>query len=214
MQSELAEHATRLRFPSQRIERIGNPISAFPFSDEFRKEEIILSVGRLITTKHHERLIRIFNRLNAPNWKLVIVGGDISGGNNFSRLLGLIRELNLTERVFLEGERTDVFDYYLKSRIFAFTSSVEGFPNVLGEALSIGLPVVSYNCISGPAELIRHGENGYLIEVFDDEEFRNKLQYLIDNPKLAKEISVNAKQSIKEFSLEKIGEKFLNTLLN
>jgi glycosyltransferase involved in cell wall biosynthesis len=142
------------------------------------------------------------------------VGGDIFGGQNFSRLQQLIGELNLTEKVFLVGEKTNVFDYYLASRIFAFTSSVEGFPNVLGEALSAGLPVVSYDCISGPAELIRQGENGYLTEVFDDDEFRNKLQYLIDNPNIVNQISMNARLSIKEFSLEKIGQKFLNVLLN
>jgi glycosyltransferase involved in cell wall biosynthesis len=186
---------------------------ATPFAS-FQKEEIILSVGRLINTKHHDRLIRIFKNLNAPNWKLVIVGGDIFGGHNFSRLQRLIGELNLTEKVLLVGEKTNVFDYYLTSRIFAFTSSVEGFPNVLGEALSVGLPVVSYDCISGPAELVRQGENGYLVEVFDDDEFINRLQFLIDNPNLLNEISRNAILSIKEFSLERIGEKFLDVLLN
>ncbi len=91
---------------------------------------------------------------------------------------------------------------------------MEGFPNVIGEALSAGLPVVSYDCVSGPSELIKIGENGFLVDVFDDTTFKEKLQFLIDNPTVLNDISKKSSKSIGDFSSEKIGEKFLEVLLH
>ncbi len=196
-------------FPETKIIVIGNPIRVINNGRQgLPKENIILTVGRLITTKHHDRLIHIFAKLNAPGWKLLIVGGDALKQNNFRNLQKIIFDLNVSDRVFLEGEKQNVDVYYLRSRIFAFTSSVEGFPNVIGEALSAGLPAISYNCVAGPSEMIQDGENGFLIPVFNDDLFRQKLQLLIDDERLLKEMSVRAKQSIKRFSIENVGEQY------
>jgi GalNAc-alpha-(1->4)-GalNAc-alpha-(1->3)-diNAcBac-PP-undecaprenol alpha-1,4-N-acetyl-D-galactosaminyltransferase len=214
VQTKMAEEITRKRFPKHRIEKIGNPINEIIQDQKIEKENIILSVGRLIKTKHQDRLIQIFSSLNAPNWKLVIIGANALGENNFDSLVKLVNDLDLSDRVFLLGEKKQIFDYYLKSKIFAFTSSVEGFPNVIGEALSAGLPVVSYDCVSGPSELIKNGENGFLVDVFDDTTFKEKLQFLIDNPTVLNDISKKSSKSIGDFSSEKIGEKFLEVLLH
>ena len=92
--------------------------------------------------------------------------------------------MQLRDHIKLVGEQKDVEFYYKLADIFVFTSSVEGFPNVLGEALSSGLPVVSYDCIAGPADMITNGENGFLIPVFDDEQFSQKLLYLMESQEL------------------------------
>ena len=137
-------------------------------------------VGRLIKTKHQDRLIEMFLELDYPGWKLALVGYDDLYQDNFKRLQAIIDQNNSQDKVVLVGREVDVDSFYRRSKIFAFTSSSEGFPNVIGEAISAGLPVVSYDCIAGPSELITQDQNGFLVPVFDDEQFREKLRLLID----------------------------------
>jgi glycosyltransferase involved in cell wall biosynthesis len=214
VQTKVAEEIFENRFKNSNILIISNPIRRIMLMENIENEHIILTVGRLIKTKHHDKLIRIFSKLNAPDWKLVIVGGNALKQDGMSQLQNLITELNLCDRVILTGEQSDVDEYYRKSSIFAFTSSSEGFPNVIGEALSAGLPVVSYDCIAGPSEMIKDGENGYLVPVFDDKTFQDKLQMLISDNNLRNEMSCVAKTSVDQFSIENIGDRFLNVILN
>jgi GalNAc-alpha-(1->4)-GalNAc-alpha-(1->3)-diNAcBac-PP-undecaprenol alpha-1,4-N-acetyl-D-galactosaminyltransferase len=213
-QTKVAKEIFENRFKNSNILIISNPIRRIMLMENIENEHIILTVGRLIKTKHHDKLIRIFSKLNAPDWKLVIVGGNALKQDGMSQLQNLITELNLCDRVILTGEQSDVDEYYRKSSIFAFTSSSEGFPNVIGEALSAGLPVVSYDCIAGPSEMIKDGENGYLVRVFDDKTFQDKLQMLISDNNLRNEMSGVAKASVDQFSIENIGDRFLNVILN
>ncbi|MGD8779532.1 MAG: glycosyltransferase [Ignavibacteria bacterium] len=194
------------------IKVIGNPINLISDKSYYR-DKTILSVGRLIDSKHHDRLIKIFSKLKNTDWKLVIVGGDGLKQNNSIMLQKLIKKLKLEDKIELVGEKKDVSKYYLTSRIFAFTSSVEGFPNVIGEALSAGLPSIAYDCIAGPSEMLKSGYNGFLIPVFDDDLFLEKLQLLMYNDTLRNEMSTNATKSIKNFSKEKIGQQFLEFIL-
>ncbi|MDZ7634136.1 MAG: glycosyltransferase [Bacteroidales bacterium] len=100
-------------------------------------------------------------------------------------------------QLYWKGYQSDTDNYYRRSRIFAFMSSSEGFPNVLGEALSAGLPVVSYDCLAGPSDLISDGDNGFLIPLFDRELFKEKLTLLMANDELASTISQAAVLSVK-----------------
>jgi glycosyltransferase involved in cell wall biosynthesis len=77
---------------------------------------------------------------------LFFVGYDHLKQNHSEPLQEMIDNKNDRERIILARKRTDVKKFYLKSKIFAFTSSSEGFPNVTGEALIMGLPDVSYDC--------------------------------------------------------------------
>lgn len=191
------------------IRVIGNPIRGIKTENAAAsKENIVLTVGRLIDTKHHDRLIGIFHNLNAENWKLVIVGGNAIKQDGMGRLKKKIKELNLEGRVVLTGTVTNVEEYYLKSKIFAFTSSSEGFPNVIGEAMSAGLPVVTYNCVAGPSDMVKNGENGYLVDLFDDDTFEERLQFLINNPGKRKEMGAKSQEMIKRYSVENVGKDY------
>jgi GalNAc-alpha-(1->4)-GalNAc-alpha-(1->3)-diNAcBac-PP-undecaprenol alpha-1,4-N-acetyl-D-galactosaminyltransferase len=214
-QTGIAYRISTVLFPKVPVKVIGNPINAL--SKSFRnnsQDKVILTVGRLIDTKHHDRLIEIFSKLNNSGWKLIIVGGNALKQNNYLLLEKLIREKSLSNQVKLIGSQKDVDSFYASSNIFAFTSSVEGFPNVVGEALSAGLPVVSYNCIAGPSEMIIDGENGFLVPVFDDEKFAQKLQLLMDNEELRLSMGENARHSMDRFTVEKIGQLYLDFMLN
>lgn len=196
------------------ISVIGNPIREIEHATvDCARENIVLMVGRLINTKHQDKLIELFVNINQPGWKLVIVGYDHLKQHNMERLQALVKELNAAEKVILAGKQSNVESYYLKSKIFAFTSSSEGFPNVIGEAMSAGLPVVAFDCVAGPSEMITDNKNGFLIPLFDYEFFQQKLSLLMNDELLRKEMGVNAKQHIQKFDVENIGDQFYHFIL-
>lgn len=195
---------------NEHIKVIGNPVNKIQVSSDIEKENIVLYVGRLIKTKHVDQLIEIFNKTDNKGWKLYIVGGDAKRLSLSKELNMIVKRLGLEKQVFLEGEQQDVSKYYNKSKIFAFPSSSEGFPNVIGEALSAGLPVVAYDCIAGPSDLINDGENGFLVELFNEKVFEKKLNLLMENKELRNEMSKKAENSIAKFELQRIAEEFYN----
>jgi len=204
VQTKIAKEIFDSKFKNRNIKVIGNPIREINYNKNIERGKIIISVGRLIRTKHFDRLINIFAETDSKDWKLVIIGGDSNKQSNKALLQNRIQELNLEDRIILKGVQDNIDEYLLEASIFAFTSSSEGFPNVIGEAMSAGLPVIAYDCISGPSDMIDNGKNGYLVPLFDDDKFKNNLQYLIDH-KIEREImGIYAKESIKSFSSEMI----------
>ena len=187
---------------------IGNPINQILLPINLDKENIILTVGRLISTKHIDELIEMFKEINDENWKLVIVGGNAKNLNLLEKYIQLVKELGLEDRVQLVGAKSNVADYYKRAKIFAFTSSSEGFPNVIGEAMSYGLPVISYDCTAGPSDLIDNKETGFLIEERDQKTYIEKLKKLMQDEELRNKQSIKALEKIKDFDAEKIAEKF------
>ena len=208
-QTEKARDIYFNKFLNNNIRVIGNPIRTIQLISSIQKENIILTVGRLISTKHHDRLIKVFLNIEDTGWKLVIVGYDHLKQNNSEILRKIIAENCAEERVILEGKQADVESYYLKSRIFAFMSSSEGFPNVIGEAMSAGLPVVAYDCSAGPSEMIRDSRNGFLVPLYNDGLFKEKLQLLMENEELRNNLGSQAKKDISRFSIESVGEQFI-----
>ena len=181
---------------NRRIRVVPNPVAERGVAPEAQRENMIVCVGRMIATKNYDRLLKIFSSLNVRGWKLVIVGDDSQGQSHLPELRGIVSRLGLSECVEFAGQRSDVQRFYERAKIFAFTSSSEGFPNVVAEALASGLPVVSYDCIAGPADLIRSGENGFLVDLFDDVKFGEKLLYLMRNEEQRRAMSVNAHRSV------------------
>jgi glycosyltransferase involved in cell wall biosynthesis len=198
---------------NKNVKVIGNPIHKVAPNNNFQKENIVLSVGRLIKTKHFDQLIKMFVEVAPLGWKLIVVGGDAKKQNGLEELQNLVKELGADEQVFLEGKQKNIDYYYQKSKIFAFTSSSEGFPNVIGEALSSGLPVVSYDCIAGPSDMIEDRKNGFLVPLFDQEKFKKRLSELMENEELRKKISDKAGASITRFNENRIGNQFYQFMM-
>jgi GalNAc-alpha-(1->4)-GalNAc-alpha-(1->3)-diNAcBac-PP-undecaprenol alpha-1,4-N-acetyl-D-galactosaminyltransferase len=183
------------------IKVIANPIHAVQSNGNGKqKQNIILSVGRLIETKHHDRLIKMFKCLEPIGWKLVIVGGDALKQSGMRKLKALVDKLGMSDCVELTDTVSDVDSYYRQSKIFAFTSSSEGFPNVIGEAMSAGLPIISYDCVAGPSDLIEDGDNGFLIPLFNDETYSKKLKRLMNDKNLRRQMGSTSKELVKKFS--------------
>jgi len=207
-QTEKAKEIYETQFRNDNICVIGNPIRQIKGSIPIQKDKIILTVGRLIQSKHHDKLIEVFSKITAPGWRLVIVGDDALKQKNFVRLNKLVHNLKMDGKIILTGKQSDIDNFYLRSQIFAFTSSSEGFPNVLGEAMSARLPVIAFDCIAGPAEMIRDNENGYLIPLFNWNMFKDKLELLIKNKSVRENLGKNAERSIERYSLSNICEKY------
>ncbi|MBK8486685.1 MAG: glycosyltransferase [Bacteroidetes bacterium] len=199
--------------PYNNIRVIANPIHEVPQTMLGQRQNIILSVGRLIKTKHHDKLINIFNQINNSDWQLIIVGGDAEK-QNIHELLNLqINALDLQQRVLLTGEVQNVIPYYIQANIFAFTSSTEGFPNALAEAMAHGCACISYDCIAGPADLIDDGVNGFLIPEGNEKLYIEKLRLLMEDADLRKQFGLAAREKMKQFSTDKIAQQYLDFIL-
>lgn len=198
--------------PETKLKTIGNPIRPIPGGNDQKKENIVISVGMLIRSKHFDSLIRSFAEINLNGWNLLIVGDDANRQNNKAGLNALIKELHCEDRIILAGLSNDVDNLYKKSKIFAFMSSSEGFPNVVGEAMAAGLPVVAFDCVAGPSEMVTDGQDGYLVSLFDYEQFKKRLTLLMKDQFLAKEMGIKAIKNIKRYSPEKIGEQYYSLI--
>jgi glycosyltransferase involved in cell wall biosynthesis len=211
-QTAKAKEIFEKAYRHQNFSIIGNPIRKIESNSETQRENIVLSVGRLIDSKHLDLLIQMFAELDVPDWKLVIVGDDALKQQNMQKLKQLVIDLGMEGRIELVGKRTDVDDFYNRAKIFAFTSSSEGFPNVIGEAMAAGLPVVAFDCVAGPSEMIDDGENGFLIPLFDKEMFKSRLNSLMSSEGLMHKYGENAKSKINLFSINSIGKHFHNVI--
>lgn len=158
------------------IKVIGNPIPFLQDSSMIRKN-IILNVGRFVHTKNQQVLIDIFDELNLNDWELWFVGD----GPLLQSTIDNAKHLKSGSKIKFLGNIKDVKSVLNLAKIFAFTSTSEGFPNALGEALSAGLVCISFDCNAGPAELIDDEVNGCLISDFDKEMYKLKLQNLTSN---------------------------------
>jgi len=127
------------------------------------KGERILTVGNFKEVKNHSILLRAFSRLPRPDARLMLLGK----GENEPMLRALAVELWVADRVVFAGFHADPSPFYATADLFVLSSDHEGFGNVIVEALSFGLPVVSTDCPSGPAEILQDGLYGRLVPVGD-----------------------------------------------
>ena len=212
-QTNIAKQIYATKYHHKNVKVIGNPIKKIETSTTIKKENIVLSVGRLIDTKHHDELIQLFVKINAPNWKLVIVGDDALKQNNLAKLNTLIATLNATDKVILVGSTVAVDEYYAKSKIFAFTSSSEGFPNVLGEAQAAGIACIAFDCIAGPADIITDNVDGFLIPLFNYTLFQQKLTLLMEDEQLCTTMGNAAKKNSNKFFVDDIATAYEQFIL-
>lgn len=136
---------------------------------------IVLNVGRLTDDKRQDILISCWANIeDRGDWELWIVGN----GENREKINLMINNLGLDD-VRLIPETKNIELIYSKASIFAFTSRFEGFGLVLCEAMSFGIPCISFDCPSGPRDIIQHGINGYLIENCDCKKYTEYLSKMI-----------------------------------
>lgn len=165
----------------------------------------IIFVGRLNVVKGIDFLVEIMDRMRKKldKCRLLIVGD----GPHRKWIEESIRNRNLNEYISMVGVTDDVYQYYEKSSLMLQTSRVEGFGMTIIEAMSCGIPVVSFHNL-GPDEIIRDGKDGYLIEQYNIDDFVKKSIRILTDDKLRQEFSEASKERAKDFRLEKLLPEF------
>lgn len=187
---------------------IPNPIKKIDLDPSLEKENIILNTGRLVEKKGQKYLLEAFAKIDLQDWLLVFLGD----GSLRKDLEKYVISLGLHDKVKFIGTVSNVDHWLNRASIFAFPSLWEGFPNALAEAMSAGLPVVSFDCDTGPSELIVDGKNGYLVDLGDTDTLALKLEALMKNAELRKKISKEAVKVASELDSKKISDKYLSFL--
>lgn len=189
---------------------IPNPLPFITLKKPDYSAKRILCVGRISIDKGIDRLLNIWSKVSPeyPEWRLSLIGDLVD-----EELLTQINRLNLVHSVEILATTQSIQQEYLKSSIYVMTSRFEGLPMVLLEAISVGLPVVSYAFKCGPRDVINDGIDGFLMEEDDENNFVKKIKLLMDNEDLRKNFGENAKVNSLRFSLESVMNKW-NALFN
>jgi len=174
--------------------------------------DYIISVGRLIPLKRNKDLLLAFSKIykQLDNAKLLFVGE----GQLKEDLIQYSEKLNIKDKVIFLGNVDNPFYYLKKSTLFVMTSELEGFPNVLIEAMACGLPVVSSNCTSGPKEILGDEEYGLLYEVGDIESLCKNILTVMTDKKMQINLREQALKRVSDYSLDKIIPQFEREILN
>ena len=121
----------------------------------------------------------------------------------------LMNELNIDgSRCHLNGPSSNIQQEYMNSSIFAFTSRFEGFGMVLVEAMSCGLPVISFDCPCGPHDIITDDEDGLLVQNGNVSAYVHKLSLLMDDASLRQRMSTAGRKNVERFKMEHIGDSW------
>lgn len=162
----------------------------------------LLAMGRLVPQKGFDLLIQAFGQLaeDHPRWHLRILGE----GEERANLEAQIRRAGLEERVSLPGFVSDPDILLGSGDLFVVSSRWEGFCLALAEAMAAGLPAVSFDCPSGPSELITHEHDGLLVEPENVEALTEALDQMMTDSALRETFGARARQSVARFSVERI----------
>ncbi|TDD96193.1 glycosyltransferase [Flavobacterium cellulosilyticum] len=198
------------------IETIYNPID-FKYIETAIKEKFefdfkyILAVGRMQdNVKQFNKLIECYaNSILPKNDIKMIILGD---GTLKSELVNLVKTFKLENMILFKGEVKNPFVYFKKALYTVLSSKNEGFPTVLIESLACETPVISFACHSGPSEIIINNENGILVENQNFAKLTSAMNLMLQDKILYLHCKQNAKTSVERFSIEKIGNQWLELL--
>ena len=184
-------------------------ISANNYSRE--DSPYLISVGRLNRLKGFEQLIKCFARAQFNNpISLIIVGS----GALKPDLQALISELGMEERIELLGFHPFPQVFVIQAEALILNSTFECFPNVLTEALSLGVPVISNDCDYGPREIIYDRVNGLLFDQARDENLIKVLEEFVNSKSLKQRLQSNTSEGLNRFTPDRITSEWINKVID
>ena len=191
---------------------IPNPISIQHNQYSVLKNKTAISIGRLEREKNYGSLVHSWVKVHTEHndWKLEIWGA----GTERENLERMINNLSLQDSVLLKGLTDDVISVLEKASIFVMSSKHEGFCLAITEAMSCGLPVVSYDCPCGPKDIITEGKDGFLVPMGDEQALAKRICYLIEHENERRTMGDAALEKSKQYALDIIIEKWMNLFKN
>jgi glycosyltransferase involved in cell wall biosynthesis len=192
--------------PGVRVVQIPNSIPAVRGPRSPVTEPIAIAAGRLISQKGFDRLITAFTPVarKHPDWTLLICGR----GPKRKQLERLIDRHELGRNVVLTGAVRDFDEKLENASLFVLSSRFEGLPMVMLEAMSKGLPVVAFDCPTGPAEIIDHRNDGILVREGDVDALAGAIEELIEDPAKRRRYGAAAAVKAAAFSLGVVGPQW------
>ena len=182
------------------VKVIHNPVKLLPteFSDTTAKR--VIAVGSYNEVKGYDMLFDAWKKVceRHPDWRLDVFG---SGDNALYQQLANDK---VAKGATCHPAEKDIYKQYRNSGIFVLTSRHEGFGLVIAEAMSCGLPAVSFACPCGPRDIITDGDDGILVECFDTDALADAICRLIEHPDERKSMGEKAKISARRFSEDEI----------
>lgn len=171
-----------------------------------------IAVGRLVELKQFDKLIDAYCKSDLPSKEihLVILGDGIKK----TILEKQIEKLQMNKFIHLLGFKNDALTYIKNAKYLVLSSKYEGFPMVILEALSVGIPVIAFDCETGPRELIQNEYNGLLVENQNFKALQEALNRIENDYQLYNLCKENSKGSTSPFSSEKVAAQWLDLLNN
>jgi glycosyltransferase involved in cell wall biosynthesis len=195
----------------KRIEAISHEEISPVVSETIRPDGalLIVAVGRLTKQKGHEYLLRALGNIkDRLSWRLLLLGCGEEEGN----LKTLAHELGIADYIFFLGWQANPYSLMARCHLFVLSSLWEGFPNVLLEAMALGLPVIASKCQSGPDEILDDGKYGILVPPKDVHALENAIIYCGIDLAHRKLMAQKSLKRVQDYSLKKMAQQYKETI--
>ncbi|MFC4061743.1 glycosyltransferase family 4 protein [Planomonospora corallina] len=207
--ADLEEYAGLLRNgPPRRLVRIPNAVPELTGDVSRLEEKVVAAAGRLVHAKGFDRLVAAWKHVAArhPDWVLRIYGAGTRQAEE--KLRARIEAAGLSGRVLLMGRAEEIGAEFSKASVYVVSSRYEGFGMTILEAMSKGLPVVSFDCPHGPGEIITSEQDGLLVRSKKPEALAEAVCRLIEDRELRHRLGRNALRTAAGYDLGSVGARW------